>query len=227
MTQHSELSTQHSELSSSLLRIRIQNAADDELQILRVDILNLDIPVDEDGRCLLDLDSLTPLAAVFECDGWLAARESVFEGLYGVVLPLVLEERNRILRPRVRPFGVVLDSLLPQPGHLVAATQAEQQRPEEIHARLFGPLEFDSFLERTLGVDDHIHLLLRKPEPRMQDRFQLRHLDIVNVGAAGTFDTTIPLGNILSNTVIRIEVQDISAADGSLLAMDSVELVVK
>jgi hypothetical protein len=46
-------------------------------------------------------------------------------------------------------------------------------------------------------------------------------------GAPGTFNATIPLGNILSSVVITIEVQDISAADGSLLAMDSVELVVK
>ena len=46
-------------------------------------------------------------------------------------------------------------------------------------------------------------------------------------GAPGTFDALIPLGNILSGSVIRIEVQDLSAKDGSLLAMDSVELVVK
>ncbi|HEX6269926.1 MAG TPA: Gmad2 immunoglobulin-like domain-containing protein [Anaerolineales bacterium] len=48
-----------------------------------------------------------------------------------------------------------------------------------------------------------------------------------DLGAPGTFDALIPLGNILSGALIRIEVQDISAADGSLLAMDSVELVVK
>ena len=48
-----------------------------------------------------------------------------------------------------------------------------------------------------------------------------------NTGAAGTFDAVIPLGNVLSGAVIRIEVQDTSPADGSLLAMDSVELVVK
>lgn len=48
-----------------------------------------------------------------------------------------------------------------------------------------------------------------------------------DLGAPGTFDVMIPLGSILSGAVIRIEVQDISAADGSLLAMDSVELVVK
>jgi hypothetical protein len=35
------------------------------------------------------------------------------------------------------------------------------------------------------------------------------------------------LGNILSGAVIKLEVQDVSAADGSLFAMDSVELVVK
>jgi hypothetical protein len=46
-------------------------------------------------------------------------------------------------------------------------------------------------------------------------------------GAPGTFEQTILLGNILSGTAIRIEVQDISAEDGSLFAMDSVELVVK
>jgi len=46
-------------------------------------------------------------------------------------------------------------------------------------------------------------------------------------GAPGTFDTVISLGNILSGAVIKLEVQDISAADSSLFAMDSVELVVK
>ena len=48
-----------------------------------------------------------------------------------------------------------------------------------------------------------------------------------NAGSAGTFEALIPLGKILSGALIRIEVQDLSAADGSLLAMDSVELVVK
>jgi hypothetical protein len=47
------------------------------------------------------------------------------------------------------------------------------------------------------------------------------------MGGPGTFDSFIALGNILSGAVIRIEIQDMSAADGSLLAMDSVELVVK
>ena len=48
-----------------------------------------------------------------------------------------------------------------------------------------------------------------------------------DLGAPGTFDSIIPLGNVLSGAIIRLEVQDLSAADGSLLAMDSVELVVK
>jgi hypothetical protein len=48
-----------------------------------------------------------------------------------------------------------------------------------------------------------------------------------DAGAPGTFDSMIPLGSILSGALIRIEIQDISAADGSLFAMDSVELVVK
>ena len=48
-----------------------------------------------------------------------------------------------------------------------------------------------------------------------------------DLGAPGTFDALIPLGKVLSGAVIRIEVQDINGQDGSLLAMDSVELVVK
>jgi hypothetical protein len=47
------------------------------------------------------------------------------------------------------------------------------------------------------------------------------------LGGPGTFETTIPLSDILSGAVITIEIQDISAADGSLLGMDSVRLVVK
>jgi hypothetical protein len=46
-------------------------------------------------------------------------------------------------------------------------------------------------------------------------------------GGPGTFEAVIPLGKILASTLIFIEVQDVSAADGSLLGMDSVELVVK
>jgi hypothetical protein len=48
-----------------------------------------------------------------------------------------------------------------------------------------------------------------------------------DLGTPGTFAAVIPLGSILAGTIIRIEVQDLSAADSSLLAMDSVELVVK
>ena len=48
-----------------------------------------------------------------------------------------------------------------------------------------------------------------------------------NPGGPGIFDATVSLGNILSSTVVFIEIQDISAANGSLLGMDSLELVVK
>lgn len=48
-----------------------------------------------------------------------------------------------------------------------------------------------------------------------------------DLGAPGTFDETILLGNILSGAMIRVEVQDVSAQDGSLFAMDSIALVVK
>ena len=48
-----------------------------------------------------------------------------------------------------------------------------------------------------------------------------------DMGGPGTFEALISLGKILSNTVIFVEIQDVSAEDGSLLSMDSVELVVK
>lgn len=48
-----------------------------------------------------------------------------------------------------------------------------------------------------------------------------------DLGAPGVFNETINLGGLLSGSVIRLEIQDINAADGSLFAMDSVELVVK
>jgi len=47
------------------------------------------------------------------------------------------------------------------------------------------------------------------------------------LGGSGTFDEEITLGNILSGAAIRLEVQDVNAEDGSLFAMDSVDLVVK
>jgi len=52
-------------------------------------------------------------------------------------------------------------------------------------------------------------------------------INATDLGSPGIFDEKILLGNILSGARIRIELQDISAKDGLLLAMDSVELVVK
>ncbi len=46
-------------------------------------------------------------------------------------------------------------------------------------------------------------------------------------GAPGVFETAIDLGRVLANTTVRIVVQDLSPADGSLLAMDSVIVAVK
>jgi len=47
------------------------------------------------------------------------------------------------------------------------------------------------------------------------------------MGGPGTFDTTIDISNIPAGLLIRLEILDLSAADGSTLAMDSVELLVK
>ena len=52
-------------------------------------------------------------------------------------------------------------------------------------------------------------------------------VDAPELGAPGTFEKAIDLGNILKDTTIRIEVQDINNADRSLIAMDSVLLKVR
>lgn len=48
-----------------------------------------------------------------------------------------------------------------------------------------------------------------------------------DLGAPGTFNETIPLADVPAGTTIYLEIQDVSAADGSWLAMDSVKLFVK
>ena len=48
-----------------------------------------------------------------------------------------------------------------------------------------------------------------------------------DLGGPGIFDGNVPLNSIPAGLVVRLEVADLSAADGSILAMDSVELVVK
>jgi hypothetical protein len=47
------------------------------------------------------------------------------------------------------------------------------------------------------------------------------------LGGPGTFDTTIDISSIPPGPIIRLEVLDINAADGSPMAMDSVALIVK
>lgn len=47
------------------------------------------------------------------------------------------------------------------------------------------------------------------------------------MGGPGTFDSAIDLSAIPAGTTIRLALADFSAADGSILALDSVELVVK
>lgn len=48
-----------------------------------------------------------------------------------------------------------------------------------------------------------------------------------DLGAPGTFDVTIALEGIPAGSTVYLEIQDISAADGSWLAMDAVKLLVK
>lgn len=46
----------------------------------------------------------------------------------------------------------------------------------------------------------------------------------MDMGAPGTFEISVPLDHVLTGTVAWVEIRDISAADGSLLSMDSVEV---
>jgi hypothetical protein len=48
-----------------------------------------------------------------------------------------------------------------------------------------------------------------------------------NLGAPGTFSKLIPLAGIPAGTMDYLYIQDLSAADGSILALDAVKLVVK
>lgn len=50
---------------------------------------------------------------------------------------------------------------------------------------------------------------------------------VPDLGAPGTFSELIPLAGISSDTTVYLTIQDLSAADGSILALDSVKLSVK
>jgi hypothetical protein len=52
-------------------------------------------------------------------------------------------------------------------------------------------------------------------------------VDAPDLGAPGTFEKAIDLGNIITNTTVRIQVEDRNVADGSIFAMDSVLLQVR
>jgi hypothetical protein len=51
-------------------------------------------------------------------------------------------------------------------------------------------------------------------------------VDSAGMGTPGTFNVAIDLAGIAAGTVIRLEVYDLSPADGSMLAMDSVVMTV-
>jgi hypothetical protein len=53
------------------------------------------------------------------------------------------------------------------------------------------------------------------------------NVESIGLGAPGTFEKAIDLGNILTNTTVRITVEDINVKDGSLFAMDSVVLKIR
>jgi hypothetical protein len=46
----------------------------------------------------------------------------------------------------------------------------------------------------------------------------------MDMGTPGTFEVDVPLDHVLPGATAWVEIRDTSAADGSLLAMDSVEV---
>jgi hypothetical protein len=46
----------------------------------------------------------------------------------------------------------------------------------------------------------------------------------MDMGAPGTFQVQVPLDHVPTGTTAWIQIHDLSAADGSMLAMDSVEV---
>ncbi len=52
------------------------------------------------------------------------------------------------------------------------------------------------------------------------------NVDAADLGAPGTFNVTLDLGAFPPGR-IRIELSDLSAADGSVLALDSVMVIVR
>lgn len=53
------------------------------------------------------------------------------------------------------------------------------------------------------------------------------NVESIGLGAPGTFEKAIDPGNILTNTTVRITVEDVNVKDGSLFAMDSVVLQIR
>lgn len=53
------------------------------------------------------------------------------------------------------------------------------------------------------------------------------NVEAPDLGAPGSFEKAVDLGNILTNTMVRITVEDINMADGSLFALDAVILQVR
>ena len=53
------------------------------------------------------------------------------------------------------------------------------------------------------------------------------NVEATDLGAPGRFEKAVDLGNIITNTTVRIAVEDRNMADGSLFAMDSVLVKVK
>ena len=53
------------------------------------------------------------------------------------------------------------------------------------------------------------------------------NVDAPIIGGPGTFEKAVDLGNIITNTTVRIIIEDLNVANGSLFAMDSAILQVR
>jgi immunoglobulin-like protein involved in spore germination len=127
-----------------------------------------------------------------------------------------------------RRYRLVNDQL--DMTNLTTFTPDDKPRTIEIQAPLNNTEVFNSILVKgSVAIAPFENNLAYSIKDGVGVELSRGSIDVkaADPGGPGTFEAVIPLGNILSSAVIFLEVQDISAADGSLMGMDSVQLVVK
>ena len=130
--------------------------------------------------------------------------------------------------PTTRRYALVNDQL--RLTHLTTSTPAGDIREIDIRAPLEG-VEVSGSIQVTgsVTIAPFENNLAYSISDASGAEWATGPVQVIapDLGAPGTFDVLIDLSGIPAGTMIFLELQDVSAADGSLLATDSVQLVVK